>query len=281
MTAMGRPSHLLASSAIFVAMAATISAESPRSGTLAAWDAYVAAVETRIERELRSPDGFLAQDFADPAGGGRAQLRSGAVLVARMDARDRAGRTMEVPSGTNQHWRGSIFVPGVTLDGLLSRLQHPSASDPLQEDVLAVRVLDRHEDQLDLFIRMTRRSIVTVTYDTEHHVTYRRHGPRRASSRSVATKIVEVDHPGTPDERPRTDGDDRGFLWRLNSYWRYEEVTGGVIVELESVTLSRPVPFGLGALVEPLIDRIARESVGRTLENLRRYFAAAAPAGRS
>jgi len=34
-------------------------------------------------------------------------------------------------------------------------------------------------------------------------------------------------------------GDDRGFLWRLNAYWRYEQVAGGVIAECESITLSR------------------------------------------
>ena len=76
-------------------------------------------------------------------------------------------------------------------------------------------------------------------------MTYRHHGAQRASSRSVATKIVEIGE------------SDRGFMWRLNAYWRYEQVPGGVIVELESMTLSRAVPFGLTAVVRPIIDRIA------------------------
>ena len=59
----------------------------------------------------------------------------------------------------------------------------------------------------------------------------------------------------------------------MNSYWRYEQVAGGVVVELESLTLSRSIPLGLGAIVEPIIDRIARESIDRTLENLRRTYA--------
>ncbi len=120
---------------------------------------------------------------------------------------------------------------------------------------------------------MTRTKIVTVTYDTEHAIEYRRHGPGRASSRSVSTKIVEIEGAGTPSERALPDGQDRGFLWRMNSYWRYEQVAGGVLVELESVTLSRSIPLGLGTIVEPLIDRIARESINRTLENLRRTYA--------
>jgi hypothetical protein len=78
---------------------------------------------------------------------------------------------------------------------------------------------------------------------------------------------------GTAEARERPQGDDRGFFWRLNSYWRYEQVDGGVIVELESLTLSRDVPLGLRVVVEPLIDRVARESLGRTLESLRRTYA--------
>jgi hypothetical protein len=51
-----------------------------------------------------------------------------------------------------------------------------------------------------------------------------------------------------------------------------------VIVELESLTLSRGVPWGTGAVVRPLVDRVARESVTRTLVSLRARFAASARA---
>ena len=68
-------------------------------------------------------------------------------------------------------------------------------------------------------------------------------------------------------------GVDRGFLWGLNSYWRYEAVHGGVVVELESLTLSRSVPWGVGAVVGPLVDQVARESMTRTLVSLRERFA--------
>lgn len=125
---------------------------------------------------------------------------------------------------------------------------------------------------------MRRTKIVTVTYDTEHRLDYRRHGRTRASSRSVATRIVELDAAGTANEREKPQGEDRGFLWRLNSYWRYEQIGGGVIVELESLTLSRSIPMGLGAIVKPIIDRIARESIDRTLENIRQTHAPAATA---
>ncbi len=58
----------------------------------------------------------------------------------------------------------------------------------------------------------------------------------------------------------------------MNWYWRYEQVDGGVIVELESLTLSRSIPLGLGMVVEPIINRIARESIYRTLDSMRRLY---------
>jgi len=185
--------------------------------------------------------------------------------------------TIDVPGGLVSHWRGSIFLPDVTVPTLLHRLQNPPERGPYPQDVLALRVLERKPDAITLFIRMTRTKIVTVTYDTEHDVTYRHLGAQRASSRSVATKIVEIDEAEATAGPTKPSGTDRGFMWRLNAYWRYEKVPGGVIVELESMTLSRSVPFGLTAVVRPIIDRIARESIERTLDGIRQIYGAAAP----
>jgi hypothetical protein len=246
------------------AVAATLTPQ-----TLQAWNAYVAATERRIERELESPRSFLVSDFAADGASVRRALASGAIVVDQMPATRSSRQEIETPSGLLSHWRGSAFVPGLSLDRLLERLQNPREHGPHQEDVLSLRVIDRAPDRLSLFIRMTRTKIVTVTYDTEHQVTYRRHGSNRASSRSVATRIAELDEDG----RPKPEGRDRGLLWRMHSYWRYEQVPGGVLVELESLTLSRDIPLGLGHVVRPVVNRIARESMSRTLESLRRVHA--------
>ncbi len=229
-----------------------------------AWAAYVAATEARIAGELASPRGFLASDFTPDARTDRARAVSGEVPLSEMQTRDSGGEPFRVPGGSITHWRGHVFVPGVELDGLLARAQHPSEQGPFQPDVLALRILGRRPDGLTLFIKMRRQKIVTVTYNSEHELTYRREGPTRASSRSVATRIAEVVQTAE-GERELSQSDDHGFLWRLNSYWRYEEVDGGVLVELESLSLSRDIPLGLGVLARPLVSRVARESMERTL----------------
>ena len=101
-----------------------------------------------------------------------------------------------------------------------------------------------------------------VAIDTEHDMAFRRRTPSLATARSVATSIRE------------TGGGDRGFLWRLNSYWRYEAVNGGVAVEIESLTLSRGIPSVFRPVVAPIVRSIARESMCRTLDNVRKTMTA-------
>ena len=55
-------------------------------------------------------------------------------------------------------------------------------------------------------------------------------------------------------------------MWRLNAYWRYVPVEGGVLVECESLALSRSVPVGgLRSVAAPIIDQVSRESLENTL----------------
>jgi hypothetical protein len=240
---------------------------------VAGWSAYVSATENRVQRELESPRGFLAMDFLEPeaaAAERRQVLGEGVVLMRKMQSSNPQGRRMTVPGALVHHWRGAVFIPGVTVRQVLLDLQSHA---PEQEDVLRSAILERGPDRMRVYIRMQRRKLVTVTYNTEHVVTFSRFGVTRASSVSTATRIAEVSDPDTSDERELPPGDDRGFLWRLNAYWRYEEVAGGVIAECESISLSRDVPSFLRYLVSPLVESTARESMERTLVTLRSRFA--------
>jgi putative flippase GtrA len=241
---------------------------------------YAAAVEVRSSRELTADGPFLSVDRQPTrkVEDARAQLRRGDVLVMRGSAEDERAQEIEVDGGSIHHWRGVILIPGVKLDDVIRTLKEPGRDRHKQEDVLASRVLARNGDALKLFLRLKRTKIVTVVYDTEHDVHYRSIAPSRAASSSVSTRIVEIENAGSAGERALPEGNDHGYLWRLNSYWRYLQVPEGVVVELESLTLSRDIPFVFKALVRPLVDRVARESIRRTLESLRARFTAPAAA---
>jgi len=202
-----------------------------RPETVAAWNTYVTATEHRLD---------IARDTDHPA-------------------LEPWGARIDVPGGAIHDWRGSTLIHGVTVDHLLRSLMHPGTPPP-QKDVLEARVLGRSADSLHVYLKLARRTIMTVTYETEHTMTFRRQSETLATSRSVATRIAELD------------GGDRGFLWRMNSYWRYVQVGDAVRVDLESLSLSREVPAILRPAAGMLISRIARESLTQTLEALRRHM---------
>jgi putative flippase GtrA len=174
------------------------------------------------------------------------------------------GRTIDVPGGAIHEWRGSIVIRGVTVPQLVDALLSPRLK-PLQEDVAESRVLERHGDSLRMYLKLVRKMIVTVTYDTEHDVRYVRRSPMFATSRSASTKIAE------------SGGADRGFLWRLNSYWRYRQAGDDVQVDVLSLSLSRDIPWMVKPIAQPIIDRIGRESMSRTLVAVQRTETRAGP----
>lgn len=177
-------------------------------------------------------------------------------------AEDPVGRSIGVPGGVIHEWRGSVRLPGISVGELVHALQVPGLPPPA-DDVLEAKVLGRRgDDALHVYLKLTRSAVITVVYDTEHDVTFRHLSPGLATSRSISTRIREVG------------GSDRGFLWRLNSYWRYRQDGDGVVVDVLSVSLSRSVPALARPVAGPIIDRIARESMRRTLDAMQRFGAA-------
>lgn len=243
--------------------------------TVAGFAKYAAAVEARRDKAIASKEPFL--DFERHSTSEQARimalLKRGEVYVERAAvARDRSSNEIPVDGGLINHWRGTAFVPNVTLDHLLKVLQEPQSDKHKQEDVISSRVVSRDGDSQKVFLRLRRTKFVTVVYDTEYDVDYRRLSPDRALSNSISTRIVEIENAGTPRERALPEGDDHGYMWRLNSYWRYKQIDGGVLVEIESLTLSRDLPAIIGSLIRPIITSTARESMTRTLASVRSRF---------
>ena len=87
-------------------------------------------------------------------------------------------------------------------------------------------------------------------------------------------RIAQVENAGKRDEREKTTGDDDGFLWRMETWWRMIEADGGVYVQSEVVSLTRDIPAGLAWLIGPFVTSIPKESLAFTLEATRKTVAA-------
>jgi hypothetical protein len=245
-----------------------------RPETERAWEDYIALTEARISRELASPDGFLVRDYLPPEVAGEAEetILAGKVFVHRMETRNEEGREINIPSGMVHHWYGTIFVPGATLEEVLQWEQDYPHHQDYFDEVEASRLISREGDVFRIFLKLKRTKIITVYYDTEHEVVYSHHGADRASSRSEATHIGELEDVGTPREREKPPDQDRGFLWRLNSYWRFKAEPDGVIVECESVSLSRSIPRGVAWMVQSFVESVPKESLENTLLPIRTHL---------
>ena len=253
------PSHARAADMLAELTAATISA----------WQQYERQVDSRYERQAAA-DGFFVHDAFKLAPGWRTLVTGGQVSMVRVASAAPGAAEPAVPDGRIHHWAGAVFIPGVTLEQVLRHLiDRAGRESGAFDDVLSSKLLARDGDRLKIYMKLRRESVITVTYNTEHAIEYRRLNEARASSRSVATKIAELEGAGTAQEREKPVGNDQGFLWRLNAYWRYEQVNGGVLIECESASLSRSVPLLLRPFVTGTVERIARESLQKTLVSLR------------
>jgi len=260
---------------IVVAPSAQASEEATlKAKTDADFAKYVAIVEARRAQDITNNEPFLDIERQPPAQLARtiAALKRGEVIVTRGVARDDSSNEVPVRGGMINHWRGTVFVPNVKLDTLMKVLQEPQSDKHKQEDVLSSRVVSRDGDSQKVFLRLRRTKFVTVVYDTEYDVEYKRIDANRAFSNSISTKVVEIENAGTPKERALPEGNDSGYMWRLNSYWRYKQLDGGVLVEIESLTLSRNLPAIVGSLIRPIVNSTARESMTRTLTSVRARF---------
>jgi hypothetical protein len=255
---------------------APLGAAGPTAATTAAFDRYIRATEARIASEVTDERRFLRIDMqeATTRQAWLGQLRSGQVVVERLQSRDNGAR-IEVPDAMVHHWTGLAFIPGATTRMALTLLRdYDRHAEIYQPAVQRARVIERSGNRFRVFIRFFMRKIVSVTLDSDHEAQFTEQSATRAYSRVVSTRVQEVRDAGSANERLAPIGDDTGYLWRINSYWRFLEREGGVYIQCESVSLTRDIPTGLGWVVGPFVTSLPKESLEFTMASTRRALAA-------
>jgi hypothetical protein len=235
------------------------------------FDRYVQLTEQRMQTELRPGAAFLWVDGLPEARRNSvyAQLQHGEVVSARLKTRDPSDE-LRTPGALLHHWVGTVFIPGASLRQVLTLLEdYDHHATYFAPEVAKSKTLEHTGNDFKVYLRLTRKKIVTVVLDTEYEVHYEQLDAAHAQSRSHSTRIAEVEHAGDPREVQLKPGDDHGFLWRLNSYWRFFETGRGVYVQCEAVSLTRDIPTGLSWSIAPFIESIPKESLEFTLRSAR------------
>jgi hypothetical protein len=199
-------------------------------------------------------------------------VRRNELSIERLETKDN-GREIDAPGGMIHHWVGTAFVPGATIDQALSILQNYNEHHRIYAPTVAASKLQsRDGDRFTFFLRFVMKKVITVVVNTDHEAVFRKPAADRAEGWIHSTRIAEVENPGTPTEREKPVGNDGGYLWRLNTYWRLLARDGGLYIHCESVSLSRGIPTGFGWIVGPFVTSIPRESLTFTLDTTRRQL---------
>ncbi|HUH62511.1 MAG TPA: hypothetical protein VLZ50_05920 [Terracidiphilus sp.] len=230
----------------------------PAPEATVAFDSYIASVESRLAEQHRSSEEFLAP--ADPA-----RLRKGEMVVEPVSTATGTGLSEVAPPGAPpgasiHHWRGTAFAPGATaaeFEPLLRDFDgYPERFTP---QVVAARVLARQGDRTRIWMRVRQRHGLTVILETTYDVTFGKLDSTHGSSTSRSVEIAQVEPAGRAFD---------GLLWRQNIYWRWEERDGGLEIQIESVSLTRSIPRGLGWAIGPFVESVPREELEFTLHSV-------------
>jgi len=219
--------------------------------TVQAFDDYIRQAEARMDAAKT----FL---WADESPDRARRVRQGEIVAQPFTGK----ADVSAAGGLIHDWIGVVFIPGATVDHTITRLKdYDGHKDIFKPEVLDSRTLSHSGNDYLVYFRLVKKKVVTVVLNTEFDVRYTQVDATHWRSVSRSRKVAEVQHAGKPDERELPPGTGGGYLWKLNSYWRFVERDGGTYVECEAISLTRDVPAGLGWLIEPIIRNLPKESL--------------------
>ncbi|HWA95313.1 MAG TPA: hypothetical protein VG844_11995 [Terracidiphilus sp.] len=230
---------------------------------MAAFDRYAAKVEAHLEVQHTRADGFVAGDGALAE---RAKLKRGELSLENLVPADAA----EKDGAMLHHWRGTAFVPGATAaqfeQVLLDYRDYPRRFAP---EVVRAAIVSRSADELRAKLRFRQKHVLIVVLDATYDVRFGQLDTGHRYSISRSTSIKEIWRAGSPAERTLSVREEHGFLWRQNTYWSCEEQDGGLLIQIETISLTRAIPHGLGWALRPYVESIPRETLDFTLTRVR------------
>ena len=280
-TLVGRCSLCLVFSVILALLLSTLPllAAELQAKTAQAWEQYLRYADQKVERELALKDRFLIADYLAPKEQAevRRKLQAGQIFSDKVRGVVPSGTSFSVPDGEIHHWWGTILLPNIQLSDLLAFLKDYDHHAGRFEDVQNSRLISKQDDYYRFYFRLKHsQAIITAYYNTEQECQYKTWDANHVSSRSNAYKIAELENADTPTETEKPPGNDRGFMWKLVSWWRFEQVDKGVIVELESASLSRDIPLVVKLIpgVSDYIRSTPRKTLESILTSIRDYTAA-------
>jgi hypothetical protein len=224
--------------------------------TLDAWDRYVIAANAHMKERAHAQ--FLWVDESAVLLG---RVRSGEVVVVPLEHTPRA-----VPGGLIHHWIGAAFIPGARIDDVISVVRdYDRYAEFYKPSVIDAKQLSRKagEDRFSMVVA-DKAMFMRRALDSEYQSRFVQVDGSKWYNIAETTRVQEVS-----DEGRIPDGEGSGYIWRLCTIARYQERDHGVYIETEAIALSRPIPVALHWVVDPIVRRVSRASLSKSLEQTR------------
>jgi hypothetical protein len=246
-----------------------------RGETVAAWDDYVQSVSIAMQDRAR-PGGSFLWTYEKPER--IEKVHDGAIVIAPAP-----GPTpRRVPGGLIHHWIGAAFLPNAKLEKILEVTRdYDRYSEFYRPSVISSKLAARDVSDDYFSMRLMNKAFfLKTTLDADYQATNVRLDDRRFYSVSRSTRVQEIEEYGRPGEHRFPEGEGGGYIWKLFSIDRFEQRGDGVYIEIEAIALSREIPGALRPVVDPIVRRVARNSLlialQQTEEAADRGFAAVA-----
>ncbi|HME09586.1 MAG TPA: hypothetical protein VKG25_21185 [Bryobacteraceae bacterium] len=215
--------------------------------TAAAFDRYVKPIEAVDEHD------FLWLD--------RHPKEKSTVWLYQSVITPRKRDNATAPDGLIQDWLGTTFLSDVKLEKVRDVvLDFANYKVRFKQQISESKLEKRDGDHFDASLRLHKRQVQNVVLDANFSAQYTLLEPKRAIVICRSTRIVPQ-------------GEERGYLWRLNLYWRLEEADNGVYIEVEVVSLSsQPGMLDRGRLLNGFVQKFPHEFTEGIIEGLQQAF---------
>ncbi len=256
--------------------AATLAhAEALDGRTLDAWNDYIGQARSRMTARAQSHSQFL---WVDETPDLRSQVRKGQILVAPVGP----SHPRRIPSGLIHDWRGAAFLPDATLAETIQVVTEYSRYKEFYHPLIVESTpLGSDGGNYKFSLVIVNKGLFSQTaLHSECHDAYFQLDNKRWYSVGYCDSIREIENYGTTVKQELPPNEGSGYIWRLASFSRFEERDGGVYAEREVIALSRDLPGGLRWFIEPIVNRLSRNSLSASLLQTRQAVLSCGAAAR-
>lgn len=234
-----------------------------KAATSEAWDGYVQQAESALPQGPADDSHLFV--FQRQSSDVEGQFRPG------LSAFSPHGSGIPVHSGLVHHWFGTLFIPKTNVAEVLSVMEgYDKYSVVYGPGVVESKLLSHSGDEFTYRLKFIQKGFgVKAGLIGEFDSVYHTLTPEAGYSVTRSTDLTELADPGTSEEHALPFSKSHGYVERVCTIVRYRQVSEGVYVEVEALTLSRGVPAAVRWLVAPLIERFSRETMTATLERLK------------